>query len=151
MAELCHARGVKFLINDRVHLVARTGADGAHVGEDDLAPEQARRLLGPDRLLGISTHDRAELEAAAGRGADYAGLGPMFPTGTKALTRTPGGAGLVRATLGATGLPVFCIGGIGPDNVGELVSAGATRVAVSSAITQAPDPAAAARALITQL
>jgi thiamine-phosphate diphosphorylase len=151
MSALCRGRGVPFVINDRVHLVEVTGADGAHVGEDDLAPEEARRILGPGRLLGVSTHDRAELAAAAGRGADYAGLGPMFPTATKTLSRTSGGADLVRSTLGATDLPVFCIGGIGPDNVGELVRAGATRVAVSSAITEAADPAAAARRLITQL
>jgi thiamine-phosphate pyrophosphorylase len=139
------------ILNDRVHLVEAAGANGAHVGEDDLPPEKARAILGPGRLLGVSTHDRAELAAARGRGADHCGLGPMFPTGTKALTRTPRGADLVRECAGATDLPVFCVGGVEPGNVGELVAAGATRVAVSSAIVDSPDPRAAAQQLRERL
>lgn len=147
LVSICRARGVPVILNDRVHLVAASGADGAHVGEADLPPERARELLGPGLLLGVSTHGRAELAAARGRGADYAGLGPMFPTKTKSLSRAPGGAELVRSTLGATGLPVFCIGGIDASNVAGLVEAGARRIAVSSAICDARDPRAAAAEL----
>ncbi|MHC4930618.1 MAG: thiamine phosphate synthase [Planctomycetota bacterium] len=144
---ICRERNVPLILNDRVHLVARLGAAGVHLGEEDFPPEEARRLLGPDVLIGLSTHDREEVQAAAGRGADYVGLGPMFPTVTKTLTRSPKGAALVRAVQGATHLPLFPIGGIGPENVADLVEAGATRIAVSSAICAAPDPEAAARAL----
>lgn len=138
---------VLLVVNDRVHLVAACGADGAHVGEDDLAPEAARRLLGPDLLLGLSTHDRAEVAAAAGRGADHVGLGPCFATGTKALARPPAGAALVAACAGATALPVFPIGGVTPANVAALAAAGARRVAVAAGVLAADDPAAAAVAL----
>lgn len=143
----CRARGVPLLLNDRVHLVTACGADGVHVGEDDVPPEEARALLGGGAIVGVSTHDRAEAAAAAGRGADYAGLGPMYATGTKPLARTPGGPDLVRAVAGATALPVFPIGGITAANLPELVAAGATRAAVSRAICAAEDARAAAAAL----
>ncbi|MHC4222873.1 MAG: thiamine phosphate synthase [Planctomycetota bacterium] len=147
IAPICIERNVPLILNDRVHLVTRLGAVGVHLGEEDFPPEEARRLLGPGALIGLSTHSRGEVEAAAGRGADYVGLGPMYPTATKTLTRRPGGAALVRAAQGATHLPLFPIGGIGPENVAELVEAGATRVAVSRAICAAEDPEEAARAL----
>lgn len=139
------------VLNDRVHLVARCDADGAHVGEHDLAPEAARAVLGPERLLGLSTHDRAEVAAAAGRGADHVGLGPCFPSTTKALRRPPAGPALVAACEGATTLPVFPIGGITPGNVASLVAAGARRAAVGAGVLAAPDPAAAARAIADAL
>ena len=147
LATLCRARGVPLILNDRAHLVAATGADGVHVGEGDLAPADVRRRYGTNLLIGLSAHDRAELAAAAGRGADYAGLGPMFATETKALARAPGGAALVRAVAGATELPVFPVGGIDASNAPELIAAGATRLAVSAAICAAADPRAAAQAL----
>lgn len=143
----CRERGVPLLLNDRVHLVEAAGADGVHLGEDDMAPEEARRVLGPGLLVGLSTHDRAEAAAAAARGADYVGLGPMFPTGTKALRRDPGGPALLRSVLGATRLPVYPIGGITSANLPLLVAAGARRAAVSSAICSAPEPRAAAAGL----
>ena len=136
--------GVPLILNDRVHLVTEAGAMGVHLGEDDLPPEEAREILGPGRILGLSTHDREEVAAADGRGADYVGLGPMFPTGTKELTRRPGGPGLLRSVRGATVLPVFPVGGITAANLPSLVEAGATRAAVSSAICAAADPRAAA-------
>jgi thiamine-phosphate pyrophosphorylase len=145
-------RGVLLVLNDRVHLVEACGADGAHVGEDDLAPEAARRLLGRDRLLGLSTHDEIEVAAAAGRGADHVGLGPCFATGSKLLLRPPGGPALVRRCASAAGgLPLFPIGGVTPGNVGLLVEAGARRAAVGQGVLGAPDPAAAARAVAAVL
>jgi len=143
--------GPLLVLNDRVHLVAACGADGVHVGEDDLPPEEARRRLGPDLLVGISTHDCAEVAAAAARGADHAGLGPCFPSTTKALARRPRGADLVRACLPAAAVPVFAIGGITPANVADLVAAGASRAAVGAGVLGADDPAAAARAIAAAL
>jgi thiamine-phosphate pyrophosphorylase len=139
--------GPLLVLNDRVHLVAACGADGVHVGEDDLPPEEARRRLGPDVLVGCSTHDPTEVAAAAGRGADYVGLGPCFPSSTKALARRPAGAALLRACLPVASLPVFPIGGITPDRVADLVAAGALRVAVGAGILAADDPTAAAAAI----
>ena len=146
LAAIC-AGAVPFLLNDRWDLVEATGADGVHLGQQDASIEQVRRALGPDILLGLSTHDSAEAEAAADRGADYVGLGPMFATGTKNLSRRPGGTKLLRAVSGATSLPLFPIGGIHAGTLRELVDAGATRAAVSSAICGAPDPRAATAAL----
>ena len=108
--------------------------------------EEARARIGPDRLLGVSTHDEAEIAEAAGRGADHVGLGPCFPTGTKHLERAPGGAELVRRGVAAAGdLPVFPIGGITPDHVAFLAAAGARRVAVGAGVLEASDPVEAVR------
>ncbi len=143
LAKVCRPRGVSLILNDRVHLVRAAGADGVHVGEGDTPPEEIEKGL----IIGLSTHDRAEAAAAKGRGATYIGLGPMFPTGTKKLKRTPRGSALLREVLGATDLPLFPIGGITAANAPELIAAGATRLAVSSAICAANDPRAAAASL----
>lgn len=147
LAETCRECGVPLILNDRAHLVAPSGADGVHLGEDDLSPEEVRRRYGERLILGLSTHDRDEVAAAAGRGADYVGLGPMFLTRTKSLTRTPGGAALLRAAADATTLPLFPIGGIDAAVAPTLIAAGATRLAVSAAICAATDPCAAAAEL----
>ncbi len=145
---LARAHGALLLLNDHAALAATLDADGAHVGERDAPPGLARLLLGPERLLGLSTHDAGEVRAARRRPVDYVGLGPCHATGSKELGRTPGGADLVeRAAREAGPLPLFAIGGIGPENVGALVRAGARRVAVGAAVLRAPDPAAALRAL----
>ncbi len=143
LGKVCRPRSTPLILNDRVHLVRASGADGVHVGEDDTPPEEIDKGL----IIGLSTHGLAEAKAAKGRGVTYIGVGPMFPTGTKELTRTPGGAVLLREALQATNLPVFPIGGITAANARELVAAGATRLAVSSAICAAEDPRAAAAAL----
>lgn len=143
LAKVCRARGVPLILNDRVHLVRAAGADGVHVGEDDPPPEEIERGM----ILGLSTHDRAEAAAAKGRGATYIGLGPMFSTGTKELKRAPGGVALLREVLGATDLPLFPIGGITAANAPRLIAAGATRLAISSAICAADDPRGAAAEL----
>ncbi|HEX5136863.1 MAG TPA: thiamine phosphate synthase [Planctomycetota bacterium] len=143
LADVCRPRGIPLVLNDRVHLVEAAGADGVHVGEDDAPPE----AIDPRLLIGLSTHDRAGAKAARGRGAKYVGIGPMFPTATKDLTRAPGGTTLLRDVLTATDLPVFPIGGITAENAPQLIAAGATRLAVSSAICGANDPCAAAARL----
>jgi thiamine-phosphate pyrophosphorylase len=143
---LCEAHGALLVLNDRVHLVEDAGADGVHVGEDDVPPEVARDRLGPDLLVGLSTHDEAEIQAVGMRGADHAGLGPCFATSTKTLARAPGGKDLVARCLPhAAGLPVFPVGGVTSANVSELVDAGASRVAVGAGVLEAPNPADAVR------
>ena len=151
LVSICHDRGVRLILNDRVHLVREAGADGAHVGGDDMGAGEARAILGPGRLLGVSTHSAEQL--AAVQHADYAGLGPMFSSNTKHLTRTPGGAALVRSIQGVSDLPVFPIGGITVQNIAELIKAGATRAAVGYGICDATDPHATAaelRAILTK-
>jgi thiamine-phosphate pyrophosphorylase len=147
VADVCRPRGVPLVLNDRVHLVAAAGADGVHVGEDDTPPEAIDRRM----IIGLSTHDRAEAKAARSRGASYIGIGPMFETATKEVARAPGGPALLRDVLAATDLPVFPIGGIREENARALVAAGATRLAVSSAICGSRDPRMAAARLRTLL
>jgi thiamine-phosphate diphosphorylase len=151
VARAARAADALVLLDDRVHLVAVAGADGAHVGEDDLDPREARRLLGDQLLLGVSTHDAAEARDARSLGADHGGLGPCFATSTKALSRAPRGADLLREALPVASVPLFPIGGIDPGNVGLLAAAGATRVAVGAGVLAAADPAAAARAIAAAL
>ena len=145
---LCDARNALLLLNDHPALAADLDLDGAHVGQGDLAPTAARALLGPDRLLGLSTHDVAEIEAAGSEPVDYLGLGPCYPTLSKDLALAPGGAALVARCRGAAqNRPLFPIGGIGPSNAAALAAAGARRLAVGAGILAAADPAAAARLL----
>lgn len=145
---LAAAHDVPLILNDRPDLAAALDLDGAHVGHDDVPPATARAWLGPDRLLGASTHAPDEVAAATAAPVDHIGLGPCFATGSKDLAYTPGGAALVARCLPAAGtLPVFPIGGITPENVGALAAAGATRAAVGAGILAAADPARAARAL----
>jgi thiamine-phosphate pyrophosphorylase len=148
MREACAAAGVPFLVNDRPDLAARAGADGVHVGQDDLPVSQARRALGAGRIVGLSTHAPAQLAAAVRAAPDYVAVGPVHATPTKP-GRPAAGLEYVRhaAAAAPAGLPWFAIGGIDPSTIGAVVEAGARRVVVVRAITEAPDPAAAAAAL----
>jgi thiamine-phosphate pyrophosphorylase len=143
---LCRSRGAIFIVNDRVDLALSADADGAHVGQEDLPAESARRLLGGKRVLGVSTHSLAQAEAARRNGADYIGFGPMFATGTKDTGYTPRGIETLREIRDAVPLPIVAIGGINLDNVAWVIEAGATAPAVISAVVAAPDIAAAAAA-----
>jgi thiamine-phosphate pyrophosphorylase len=146
-AAVCHAHDVPLILNDRPDLVAEAGADGVHVGQDDMAVAQARALVGPDRLLGLSTHSPAQIDAAAAEAEiDYIGVGPVHATPTKP-GRPAVGLDLVRYAAAHALTPFFAIGGIDAGNAGTVREAGATRIAVVRAITDAPDPEAAARAL----
>jgi len=140
----CAEAGALFVLNDRPELVAAAGADGVHLGQDDMPVAQARELLGDACIIGISTHGPDDLARAAG--ADYAGVGPVHATPTKP-GRPAVGLDYVRHAAANASLPWFAIGGIDPSNVRDVVAAGATRIAVVRAITDAPDPEAAARAL----
>ncbi len=140
----------RFIMNDRPDLARLAGADGVHLGQDDIAPRDARRVLGLGSLLGVSTHDRGQLEKAVLEGAGYLGVGPVFPSETKGFDNLAGLA-FVRHAAETTTLPWFAIGGINEANIGEVIEAGARRVAVSSAVIRAERPAQAARALRARL
>ncbi|MEN9354685.1 MAG: thiamine phosphate synthase [Fibrobacterota bacterium] len=146
---LCRRFGVPLLFNDHADIAALLGADGIHLGQDDLPVQEARRLLGPDACLGVSTHDRVEACAAIAAGADYINIGPVFPTMTKDLPLAKVGIGLALVTeiVKMSPLPVTTMGGIGLANATQVIAAGADRVAVVTALTKAPDIAAAARTL----
>jgi thiamine-phosphate pyrophosphorylase len=146
--------GGLFMLNDRPDLVEACGADGAHVGQDDMPVAEARGAAGPDALIGLSTHTVAEVDAAAAaQGADRAdqiSVGPVWETPTK--EGRPGtGLEVVEHAARATTIPWFAIGGIDPDNVSEVVAAGASRIVVVRAIRDAADPEAAAAALRSAL
>lgn len=143
---LCDAASTLLIINDRPDLVAPAHADGVHVGQDDGTIADARAAAGADVIVGRSTHAPAQLAAAADDGADYAGVGPVYATPTKA-GRPPVGLGYVRHAADHARLPWFAIGGIAAENAGEVIAAGAQRLAVVRAITEADDPRAAAHAL----
>jgi thiamine-phosphate pyrophosphorylase len=136
-----------FIMNDRPDLAALSGADGVHVGQDELTVKDARRVLGPDRLVGVSTHSLEQARSAVLDGADYIGVGPTFPSGTKKFAEFTG-TELLRAVAPEIRLPAFAIGGIDAKNLAEVLATGITRVAVSGAVTSAKDPVAAARELL---
>ena len=140
---LCDAAGALMIVNDRPDLAVRAGADGVHVGQDDMPVARAREIAGPDLVVGLSTHAPAEIDAAD---ADYIGVGPVHATPTKP-GRPAVGLDLVRHAAAHAEMPWFAIGGIDPRSVRAVVEAGATRIAVVRAITEADDPGAAARAL----
>ena len=138
--------GVLFIVNDRPDIARLSDADGVHLGQDDLRVSDARRVLGPNGLIGVSTHSVEQVRRAVLDGADYIGVGPVFPSRTKSFDAFPG-PDFVRAAVAETGLPAFALGGIEPGNVAEVVAAGARRIAVGSAITTADNPAQVARLL----
>ena len=143
--------GAVFLVNDRVDVALVTGADGAHVGQDDLPAREARRLLPRPAVLGVSAGTLEEAKKAAREGADYIGVGPIFATPTKPDAGEPLGVEKLAAIVGAVAIPVVAIGGIDHDNVTAVIRAGAAGVAVVAAVVSAPDMAAAARALKTRI
>lgn len=151
IARLCRERGVCFIVNDRLDLALAADADGVHLGQDDLPPQAARRLLGPDKILGVSTHSLEQALDAAEQGADYLGIGPIFATGTKATGYEPRGCEIIRQLRSRIDLPLIAIGGITLNNVGEVITAGATGAAVISAIVGAADIAAATAAFATAI
>jgi len=143
-------RGALFILNDRPDLVAATGADGVHVGQDDASVADAREAVGPERIVGLSTHSPGQVDAAAGAPVDYIGVGPVHQTPTKP-GRPAVGLELVRYAAANAPVPFFAIGGISAANVHAVREAGATRVAVVRALTEAPDVELAARALRTAI
>ncbi len=143
---VCRDLGVPFILNDRPDLALACGADGVHVGQDDVPPWVARQILGPDAIVGRSTHAPTELLAAAREPVDYLSAGPVTPTPTK--PGRPGtGLGYVREAARRTTVPWFVTGGVTPSTVGAMIEAGARRFVVVRYLTEASDPEGAARRL----
>jgi thiamine-phosphate pyrophosphorylase len=143
--DLCAQAGALFVVNDRPDIAARAGADGVHVGQDDASVTQARQVVGPDVLVGLSTHSPGQIDAVSDD-ADLIGVGPIYATPTKA-DREPVGLELLDYAAARARVPFFAIGGLDAETTPEAVAHGATRIAVVRAIADAPDPAAAAREL----
>ena len=144
LRDLTRKHRVLFIVNDRVDVALAIDADGVHVGQGDMPARLARKLVGPDRIVGVSATTLEEAVRASQDGADYLGVGPIYPTGTKPNAAPATGPGLITAAKRETGLPIVAIGGIGPANAAEVVAAGADGVAVISAIVGQVDPRAAA-------
>ena len=150
VSEVCRTCGVPFVLNDRPDLALEVGADGVHVGQEDVPVSLARRILGPDAIVGLSTHQPEDLEAAIEEDVTYLSAGPVEPTPTK-----PGraGTGLDYVSLASARakVPVFVTGGVTPDKIQALVEAGVRHFVVVRYLTQAGDPQRAARDLREQI
>jgi thiamine-phosphate pyrophosphorylase len=131
--------GVVFIVNDRCDLALAVDADGVHLGQGDLPLLLARKVMGPEKLIGISTHSQEQVVAATAGGPSYLGFGPIFTPGSKTDHDPVVGMAGLKAIRQLTRLPIFAIGGITPSNVGEIIRAGADGVAVISAVMKAPD------------
>lgn len=144
LKHICARHGVLFIVNDDMDLARDLDADGVHLGQEDGSPAEARKILGPDRIIGISTHNLEEAMQAETDGADYLGFGSIYPTDSKAVTRMPGTAGLA-AIREKVRLPIVAIGGISPANASRVIDAGADAIAVISSVlsSERPDISAA--------
>jgi thiamine-phosphate pyrophosphorylase len=148
----CDRHGTLLAVNDRADVACAAGADVLHLGQDDLPVRVARRILGPGPLIGLSTHSEAQLDAAAAEPAsDYFCAGPVWPTPTKPGRPAPGLPLIRYAAATGTTRPWFAIGGISEQNLDQVLEAGARRIVVVRALTEAADPAAAAARLAARL
>lgn len=144
---LCREKGAVSIINDDVDIALASGADGVHVGQEDLAAGRARQLLGPDKIVGVSAHNVSEAQAAQAAGADYLGVGAAFVTGTKTDAK-PITRDTIRSVTAAVEIPAVAIGGITRENLPQLSGCGLQGVAVVSALFAQPDVKAAAAELL---
>jgi len=145
LAEALRPRGVTFLVNDRPDVAFLSGASGVHVGQDDLDVEQARRVAGQDKLVGVSTHNLEQFNKAVASSADYIAIGPLFSTTSKANPDPIVGLAFLRRVRGMTDKPIIGIGGISLDRAKSVIEAGADSVAVISGVLSAPNPSESAR------
>jgi thiamine-phosphate pyrophosphorylase len=143
--QITSAAGIPFIVNDHAEVAAKVPVEGVHVGQDDDSIAHARKKAGRDVLVGKSTHSLEQAVAAGREGADYIGFGPIFATPTKPDYQPIGLTGIKRVYHEVT-LPIFCIGGIKIDNLGQLIAAGTKRVAIVSGLLKAPDIAEYGRA-----
>lgn len=150
LAEICRPAGVRWIMNDRADLAVAAGADGVHVGQDDLTVFQARQIVGPAKLVGVSTHSLDQARAAVRDGANYVGVGPIFFSRTKSFKETVG-LELASQVAQEIRLPAFAIGGINGDNLASVLQTGIERVTVKGAITESSDPRQAAQHIKQQL
>ncbi|MDQ6766999.1 MAG: thiamine phosphate synthase [Candidatus Eremiobacteraeota bacterium] len=149
-SSVCRTLDVPFIVNDRVDIALASGADGVHVGQDDLPANSLRTIAGENLIVGLSTHSPEQIEAAASLPVDYIGVGPIYQTPTK-QDRPPVGTQLARYAAARSSHPFFAIGGLDPGNVVDVVQAGARAVSVLRWIAQADDPKTAARQLFDQI
>ena len=150
LARQCREAGALFIVNDRADIAVAADADGLHVGQGDMPAREARRLLRPGMILGVSTHDEDQARAAVAEAADYVAVGSIFPTTSRAGFQLVG-TDLIRRVRPAVPVPLVGIGGITADNAAEVIRAGADGVAVISAICAQRDPESATRALLERL
>jgi thiamine-phosphate pyrophosphorylase len=144
---LLRPHSVPLIVNDRVDVALAADADGVHVGQSDMDASDARALIGPDRILGLSITEEADLDRSDLTVVDYLGVGPVFATPTKADAAPPMGMAGLKRIAARTGLPIVAIGGLHAGNAADALAAGAQGVSVVSAICAAPDPEAATREL----
>jgi thiamine-phosphate pyrophosphorylase len=140
---LTRERGALLIVNDRIDVALAADADGAHVGQDDMPAALARQLLGSERILGVSAGNLEEAAEAVIAGADYLGVGPIYATASKADAGQPQGTALLSQLAARHSLPLIAIGGITAENTSKTIQAGATGIAVISAVVSAPDITAA--------
>jgi len=151
LAQLTRKHQANFFVNDRPDLSYLAGAHGVHVGQEDLSVEQARAIVGPNRWVGVSTHNRQQFVQAAATSVDYVAIGPIFSTTSKANPDPVVGTELLRQLRPLTDKPIVAIGGIRLDRAAEVIEAGADAVAVISDVLRAPDPAEQARRFLEAL
>ncbi len=148
---LCDRYGAELFINDRVDVALAADAAGVHLAANSMPVESARKLLGPDRKIGVSTHSAAKVHAASEAGADFVLFGPVYATTSKLPFGNPQGPASLKAITDSTSVPVFAIGGIKQHHLPEIKAHGTARIALISAISEAPDPKAAARDMLAAL
>jgi thiamine-phosphate pyrophosphorylase len=151
LAELARQQGTSFFLNDRPDIAYLARADGVHVGQDDLSVEQARAIVGQDRWVGVSTHNREQFEHAVASSADYVAIGPIFATSSKVNPDPVVGTKLLCELRPLTKKPIVAIGGIRLEHAAEVIEAGADSIAVISDILAAPDPVRRAREFILRV
>jgi thiamine-phosphate pyrophosphorylase len=151
LAEMLKPLGVRFIMNDRPDVAYLSGADGVHVGQDDLDVEQARRVIGKDKWVGVSTHNLEQFQSAITTSTDYVAVGPIFSTSTKANPDPVVGTALLGQVRPLTDKAIVAIGGITLERAAGVIEAGANSVAVGSDILRAADPAKRARLYIDLL
>jgi thiamine-phosphate pyrophosphorylase len=150
LRELTTRSNTLFVMNDRPDLAVLSRADGVHLGQEELSVKDARMVVGPEALIGVSTHTIEQARQAVLDGANYLGVGPVFPSGTKQFDEFPG-VELLRAVANEIRLPAFAIGGITREKVPEVLAAGFTRIAVAGAITIASEPSTEAQGFLAAL
>ena len=150
LRDTCKRKNVPFIVNDRVMIALKMGADGVHVGDEDLPITEARDILGSGKIIGRSTRSVDQAKAAQEEGADYVGLGPICHTDSKVI-KEPIGLGPIRSASKALRIPFFAIGGINLDNLDRLIDAGGRRIAVISAVISSEDARASAARLMERL
>jgi thiamine-phosphate pyrophosphorylase len=146
-----HSRGIRFIVNDRADIAAVAGADGVHVGQQDLGVDSARAICGPQSWVGVSTHNLDQVRRAAASSADYIAIGPIFATNTKANPDPVVGTELIYAVRALTAKPIVAIGGITLARAAEVLASGADSLAVAGDILCAPDPGQRAREYLQRI